>query len=265
MRDLKRLLLFAVFSAAASAQITVGQGSPNDTIRSAINRGYYRGNFARLVSLPPTTDVNALPGAAGAYVQEFADVTKVAGLKLALIAGPLVPVGADEFQDNFQLLHPMYTFYTSGAVGVANAGLPLGDTESYTVFAADGVSIGNKFQYQLFSRNWALFAWDTAPDSTSVSTQFVLKEPFYSKWKALGNFSTLGGMTTAETATTSTRGTTATVVKFENGYLFNMTNGPSAGRIVTVRSPVMAIYQDKGGPPSSSRRTPSRRRISASA
>ena len=248
MRDSKQfLLLVALFAAAASAQITVGQGSPNDVVRSAIQRGYFRGNFAQLVSSPPTTDVNPLPGASNAYVQEFADITKVAGLKLAIIAGPLVPVGDGEFQDNFQMLHPMYSFYTSAAIGAVNAGLPLGDTENISVIGADG-TLANKFQYQLFSRSWALFAWNTAPETASVGTQFILKDPFYSRWRLLGNFSSLGAMTAAEVSQTSARGTIAGVVKFQNGYLFNMTNGPSAGRVVAVRPPVITLYLENGGP-----------------
>ena len=73
------LLLIAILTSTVSAQITIGQGSPNDTIRSAMQRGFYRGIFPTLAALPPNTQVTALPGGAGAYVQEYPDITKISG------------------------------------------------------------------------------------------------------------------------------------------------------------------------------------------
>lgn len=243
-----RILLFIALTASTlAAQISIGQGSPNDTIRSAIQRGFYRGIFPQLAGLPPNGTVRALAGASGAYVQEFPDITKVSGLTLAIIATPGINVGG-EVLDNFQLLHPMYAFYTSSEVGAANAGLPLGDTESFNLLAADNFTSLNKYQYQLFSRNWALFVWNLAPENGNVGREFILKDPFYSRWKNLGNFAYLGPCTSSETALTSTRSTAATVVKFANGYLFNMTSGPSAGRVVVVGPSVYQLYFDNGGP-----------------
>jgi len=234
--------------ATAPAQITVGQGSPNETIRSAITRGYYRGNFPFITSLPPLSEVRGLTGASGVYVQEFPDVTKNSGPRFALIAGANVTVGG-EVQDCFQLLHPMYDFYTSGTVGVANAGLPLGDTEVYNVFDPLTPSTQiNKFQYQVFTRNWALFAWDAPPQTASVATNIVLKDPLYSRWRLLGGLGALGAAVNAEAALTSGRSTTADVQKFQFGYLFNMTSGPSASRIVVVKAPIMDLYELNGGP-----------------
>jgi uncharacterized protein with LGFP repeats len=227
----------------------VGSGSPNEAIRSAISRGYYRGNFAFITALPPLGDVRSLAGASGVYVQEFPDITKVSGPRFAILAGTQINVGDGELQDNFQMLHPMYEFYVSGTVGVANAGLPLGDTEQYNVFdPADNATVINKFQHQVFTRNYALFAWSSPPETSSVATNIVLKDPLYSRWRLLGALGTLGAAVNAEANQTSGRGTTAAVQKFQFGYLFNMTNGPSAGRIVAVRAPVMALYEANGGP-----------------
>ena len=248
---LRLLVLFALGSPALFTQtsntIGIGEGSPNDDTRLTFQRAFYRGIFSSLVSLPPTSEVKTF--GTGGYVQEFIDITKTSGTRYALVVTPAIALGGGDFGDNFQIHHPMYSYYISSGLGPNVVGFPLGDTERYDVVGSDGVTVINKFQFQLFQRSYGLFVYNSAPETTSVSTQFVIKEPYLSKWRSVGYFATLGGVTSAETAYTSTRGTgiAGTLQSFQTGYLFNMTAGPSSGRIVTVKEPINSLYRAQGG------------------
>ncbi|MBY0505141.1 MAG: hypothetical protein K2X03_14610 [Bryobacteraceae bacterium] len=244
---LRCFFLVSVLATLATAQSTIGigQGAPSDAIRQRFFTNYYRGRFPSLTSLPPLTSVSVFGGTG--YLQEFPDLTKNAGLRHAIIVGKTIVDPDGFFIDTYQVYSSMYAYYISGGLGFANLGFPISDTDIVEVRdSATGTTI-NTFQYQFFERNYALFVWSSTPDSTSTNTNFALREPFLTRWKALGQLSGLGGMTSVE-ATITRDIVTATQVNFQNGYLFNTTAGPSAGRIVAVREPINSVYRANGGP-----------------
>ena len=244
-----RFLLTCLFATITYAQTTsagfaIGQGAPTEAIRQRFVRNYYRGRFPAVTSLPALTDVNAFGGTG--YIQEFPDLTKNAGLRHALIVGNSLIDDEGFIIDTYQVFASMYAYYISGGLGFANLGFPVSDTDIVEVRDATGVTL-QTYQYQFFQKSYALFVWSGPPDITSTNTNFTLREPFFSRWKALGQIGGLGAATSVETAVTLA-GVTATRVNFERGYLFNTTVGPSAGRIVAVREPINSIYRAAGGP-----------------
>ena len=243
---LLRCLFLAAFAATADAQsnIAIGQGAPTDAIRQRFFTNYYRGRFPTLTSLPALTTVNTFGGTG--YIQEFPDLTKNAGIRHALIVGNALIDSEGFFIDTYQVLASTYAYYISGGLGFTNLGFPISDTDIVDVRDAAG-AIVLRYQYQFFQKSYVLFVWSGPPDSTSTNTNFALREPFLSRWRALGQLSGLGAVTSVETAVTKDT-VTATQQNFQNGYLFNTTAGPSAGRIVAVREPINRLYRDNGGP-----------------
>jgi uncharacterized protein (TIGR03437 family) len=237
--------LFATLAFAQStSNIAIGQGAPTDAIRQRFVANYYRGRFPTLTSLPPLTTVSSFGGSG--YIQEFPDITKNVGLEHALIVGTPILDGDGFLIDTYQVFAQMYAYYKSGALGFANLGFPVSDTDIVVVRDTTGVVV-QTYQYQYFQKSYVLFVWSAPPDITSTNTSFFLREPFYSKWKSLGQIGGLGAVTSAETSVTIDT-VTATRLDFEHGYMFNATAGPSAGRIVTVKEPINSVYRLNGGP-----------------
>src|SRR4051794_2815705 len=112
-----------LFVSAALAQTTstgdVGSGAPTDSLRRSFVAAWFRNLFYTQVSMPPLADVKKF-GSAG-LVQEFQDTNKTSGVKLALVA-PNSGIQAGDGSDVFQLLSPLYNYYSS--VGVNTAGNP---------------------------------------------------------------------------------------------------------------------------------------------
>jgi len=243
---LSRCLFLACVAASAYGQsiIAIGQGAPTDAIRQRFFTNYYRGRFPTLTSLPPLTTVSTFGGTG--FIQEFPDLTKNAGIRHALIVGNSLFDSEGFFVDTYQVLASTYAYYISGGLGFTNLGFPISDTDLVEVKDASGATVLT-YQYQLFQKGYALFVWSGPPDSTSTNTNFALKEPFLSRWRALGLLSGLGAATSVETAVTKDN-VTATQQSYQNGYLFNTTAGPSAGRIVAVKEPINKLYRDNGGP-----------------
>ncbi len=245
---LLRCLFVGVFATLAFAQsassIGIGQGAPTEAIRQRFVTNYYRGRFSSLTSLPALTSVSAFGGTG--YIQEFPDLTKNAGLRHALIVGNSILDSEGFFVDTYQVLASMYAYYISGGLGFTNLGFPVSDTDIVEVRDSVGTVVLN-YQYQYFQKSYVLFVWSGPPDSTSTNTNFPLREPFFSRWKALGQIGGLGAVTSVEASVT--RDTViATQLSFQSGYLFNSTTGPSAGRLVAVREPINKLYRDNGGP-----------------
>ncbi len=220
------LALVVCFSAVSYAD--VGTGAPSDGLTLRFINAFFRNGFNNLVSLPPINNVQRF-GSTG-LVQEFQDVNKTAGVKLALVRadanGPIL----ENKQDVVQVLAPMYSYYVQ--VGVGTAGYPVNDTISCPSFT------GNSCQYQYFSKQYVLFAYT----GTTINGQnFTIRQNFYTKWVALGDVGGLGRVTDTENAVT-VNAVTATVQLFANGSVYDITSGNLSGKTFAVLNAVDQLY-----------------------
>lgn len=241
MRNLPSLLLALSLSLLAAGQTTmpdVGSGAPTVAIQLAYQQAFYRNGFSNLVSLPPLGNVKAFGGTG--LVQEFADAAKSQTNKYALIK----PNAATPVTENggtvFQVYAGIYTYYTT--VGAATAGFPTGDTLSCPNLVS---APGNSCLYQFFDKPYALFVYKNALANGSVD--LAVRDPFYTKWQALGGIVAAGPATSPETAITSASGITATLQTFDQGAVFNITSGTLAGRLVGITPMAYAAYSAAGG------------------
>lgn len=233
----RRCLLIALFLLTSFGYAQdVGSGAPSGAISSAFLFAYYRNGFYTLVSLPPINNVTKL-GTNG-YVQEFYDSTKTTGVKYALILGNLTGSVAEGQNAVFQAFPAVYSYYTQ--VGVTAAGYPTTDTQPCPIFP------GNSCQFQLFDKNYALFAY-SAPVNGGTASNFYIRDPFYTLWQSFGGIYALGTPTTAETAFTSAAGNVATVQTYSIGMIANITSGSVSARTVGVKEPVWDVYVANGG------------------
>ena len=199
---------------------TVGSGSPNQLVQQSFIVAYNRGPFGNLVG-SPTKDVRAFgnPG----LIQEFP--AKTGSTTFALIKpDPTVPAGG---LDTLQVYGDMYAYYNS--IGVAVAGYPINDTG----FCAT-------CQYQLFTKNYALFVY---PGSLA---SFTVKDPFFSEWMNLGAMAKMGAATSAESAVTSLTGLQATQQLFASGTIFTYTVG-TAATTIGIAEPLNSVFSAAGG------------------
>ncbi len=210
--------------------IEVGTGSPTDGVRGEFQAAFGRGTFSQIATLPPSGAV-AKFGTTG-LSQVFNDASR-SGSKLALVKSNSAYTPENPSTGVFQVLTDIYAYYSS--VGVATAGYPTGDTQYCPNVACT---------FQLFDRNYALFAWTAGANDTLTVT---VRDPYYSRWQFFGGINGMGPGTTAETTTTSSFGSNATYQAFSNGILFNITSGALNGKLVSVRQPVYSLYQSKGG------------------
>ncbi len=230
----------------ASATITltvpldVGTGAPTPSLQNAFISAFFRNGFFNLVLLPPVGIVKRL-GTTG-YVQEFTDKNSSAKLALATVS-PTASQPTDGTSIVIvQLLGDIYTYYTS--VGAATAGLPLMDTQSCPAFDP-----ANSCQYDIFDKNYALFAYH-APLATG--TGFTIRLLFFTEWTKQGGISGLGRPVDVETAVTApvitgTTGTTATSQAYSNGGIYSITSGPNNGKVFSVLEPIYDLYVANGG------------------
>ncbi|MBI4876735.1 MAG: Ig-like domain-containing protein [Acidobacteria bacterium] len=236
---MKRTLLLSLLAALAPlcfAQVDVGSGAPNDTIRQGFVSAFNRGIFPSLVKLPPIADVRTY-GSAPGYIQEFNELNGTGKLALIRAHGNATPVSeGDPATDVFQVWAALYAYY--GSVGVATAGYPIRDTNFCPAVA------NNTCTYQHFDRNYALFVYGLA---TTLGTNFYTRDPYYSAWLTAGGVSGLGPATSNEQSVTSVAGTRATLQAFTQGAFYNMTSGTLTGRLLTVKAPIYALYLSSGG------------------
>ena len=231
------LLLAALATAQTTSTIDVGTGAPNSSITIAYQQAFYRNGFLNLVSLPPLGNVKAF-GTVG-LVQEFADAAKSQTNKYALVkANASIPI-TENGGTVFQVYGGLYTYYTT--VGVANVGFPVGDTLNCPNLAS---APGNSCIYQIFDKPYALFVYKNA---LANGVNFAVRDPFYTKWQALGGIAAAGPATSAEQAITAASGIVATLQTFDQGAIFNITSGTLAGRLVGVGPIVFAAYAAAGG------------------
>ncbi|MEO8130897.1 MAG: hypothetical protein ABI822_27615 [Bryobacteraceae bacterium] len=212
------LALFCLLAPAQTSTSDVGSGAPSDAIARSFVAAYFRSLFYTQLSLPPLSDVKKF-GTTG-LVQEFADAAKTTGVKFALIK-PNTATQASDGSDVFQLTGLIYSYYSS--VGVSTAGQPTTDTLNCPDASC---------QYQFYDKNYILFAYL----KSNVNGQtFTLRDPFYTKWIALGGIGSLGPPNNAELAVTSpVSGAAATVQTYKNGALYNITSGVLTGRFAAV-------------------------------
>ncbi len=220
------VVLGCVLAPAQTSTLDVGSGAPNDAVHYSFGAAYFRNRFYAQLSLPPLGEVKKF-GATG-LVQEFADAAKTTGVKFALIK-PNIAVQANDGSDVFQLTGIVYAYYSS--VGVTTAGQPTGDT----INCPDGPC-----QYQFYDKNYALFA-------SPGGQNFTIRDPFFTKWTALGGVPSFGSPISAEQSVTSpVSSATATVQTYSRGALYNITSGALNGRLIPVSEPVYDLYSANG-------------------
>lgn len=227
-----------LFSVACLGQTTpsVGSGAPTDAIRQRFYLAYLRNGFNLLVSLPPLGNVRQF--GSGGLIQEFQDAKKDA--RLALVKDlsytpPPAEVDAP-IVDVFQVLAEMYAYYSN--LNVNTVGYPRMDTSACPPLA------DNSCQYQIFSKNYALFVFKTALlEGSNVS----VRDPFFTKWSALGGISVLGPPARAEQNLTSVQGTTATAQLFMRGGIYNITSGAYKSKLLAVLEPIYSLYALQSG------------------
>ena len=216
------------------AQTTdVGSGNVSEAVRRDFLRAYFRNGFHLLTSLPPLGDVRR---ASTGYRQDFPDAAKTQNVTYALIRNSTTDTAGTELVENtFQVYPDILTYYAS--LSASDVGMPASDTIRCPALAS------NSCNYQLFDKNYALFVYAT--DSGLAGRTFSTKDPFYTRWRAVGN---LGPAASAETTVTSGTGSgiTATMQRYAFGVLFNVTSGANNGRLLLVSRPVYDLYVASG-------------------
>lgn len=238
LKDIMRLGLslsltgLVVLCSSAQAQPGIGTGSPNAIIQAAFANAWLRNGFSRLVGAPLGNVTNF--GSTG-LIQQFPSVTN-SNVTLALIKPDMSSTA-----NVFQVLAPMYAYY--GTVSVGTAGYPVGDTVNCPA-PLRSTSADNSCQWQLFTNNYALFAYTFSLQSGSQN--FATRDPFYTKWTTLGGMQGLGPATSAETQITSQYNSGATGQTFDQGAIYNITSGVLSGRLLAVAGPVYTLYASYG-------------------
>ena len=217
-----------------STTIDVGSGAPTAAIQQAFITAYYAG-FSSLVSLPPLGNVKRL--GTGGLVQEFSDLNKTAGVKLALVSNAIA-VPASGIFNVFQVWADIYSYY--GTVGAATAGYPTMSTAQCPMFDP-----ANSCTYQFFDKGYALFSYLNAIQG---GQDFTIRLSFYTKWAAAGGLSGYGRPEEAEATITASTATTATVQAFSNGAIYTVTSGTNKNLLFGVMQPIYGLYLTNGGP-----------------
>jgi uncharacterized protein (TIGR03437 family) len=228
----RRLFISVTLTALAVSfafAATIGSGSPSAAIQQSFLNAYNRGQFPLLVNPVPPADVRAL-GTPG-LVQEFSSRTGGTA-KFALVKpDPNAPVAQ---LDTLQVLSDLYAYYTT--LGVTAAGYPVNDTQTCPTN-----SVGN-CNYQIFSKNYALFVFSTP------SVNLAVRDPFYTAWNNNGGIGGVPGVViSAEGPVTSVSKILATQQLFDGATIFSY---PVSSATPMVRSVVGAFntaYLNAGG------------------
>ena len=218
----------------------VGSGAPNEIIRQQFYAAYLRNAFNLLVALPPVGNVRTY-GSTG-LIQEFQDAAKTSNTRLALLKpnrSTALPPSDDPSTpgyDVFQVYAAMYAYYQT--IGVSTAGYPTMDTATCPALTA------NTCRYQFFDRSYVLF---TYTEATIDGQNFYVRDPFFTKWNALGGIADLGGAVTPEQTVTSKPGASARMQTYQRGVIFSITSGTLNGRVLGVKQPVYDLWVQYGG------------------
>ncbi|HYZ86934.1 MAG TPA: hypothetical protein VE621_21130 [Bryobacteraceae bacterium] len=216
----------------AQRGIDVGTGSPDEGVRGSFVNAFFRKLFYTLVSMPPIGEVRRL-GATG-YVQEFNDAARTPGVRLALIK-PNGSIITPEGTDVFQMLAPMYNYYSS--VGVNTAGYPTQDTQVCPP------TTDAPCQYQIFDKSHVLFAY---LQPIANGQNFAVKDAFYTRWRDLGGINGLGAVNSGESTVSSTFGSQGTAQTFSQGAIVNITAGVLTGRLVSIQPTIYKVFVESG-------------------
>jgi len=225
-----------------SAFIDVGTGAPTPLMQSEFQAAFNRNGFNALVSLPPQAQVVKL-GTTG-YIQRFNDSNKNPGVTLALATSSAtvttLPDGSTPLPV-VQLWSPLYAYYNT--VGAITAGYPIMDTQNCPA----PLPSGNTCTYDIFDKNYALFAFAAA---MATGQNFSVSAGFYTEWTNLGGIDGPGPPIDVTTAITASTGTTATQLLFASGALYNITgtNSPNRTRFFGVIEPFYDLYFSDRGP-----------------
>ena len=213
----------------------VGSGPYGPAIQQDFQRAFFRNNFNTLVSLPPLGDVRRY-GSTG-LIQEFSDAKQTSGVRLALVRSSNADILPPGVPGTKQVLAPMFAYYSG--LGPTAAGYPNGDTGN--CFGPQGAPC----QYQVFSRNYLLFAY---LQPIPAGQNFQVQDPFFTRLMTMGGVMALGAATSDVGTVTSAvgAGVSADAQAFVNGVLYEITSGANANRSYAVRQPVYGLYQSHG-------------------
>lgn len=231
------LCSLAVVLGGAAQTIDVGTGAPNEAIRQRFIQAFFRNNFYTLVAMPPETPVRSFGGTG--LIQIFRSATQ-ASERLAIVkpnTSAAAPPPSEDGQvpvDTFQVLAPMYAYYTSEQLGPQTVGFPTMDTRT-CLAAALGAC-----QYQIFDKNYALFVYPAS--GSAAQPNFILRDPFFTRWKDLGAIIGLGPATSNEANVTSSGGTTGYFQSFAGGALVRISSGLYSGQTFSVQGAVWDLY-----------------------
>ena len=230
---MRLLILAALFGGCSLAQtvIDVGSGSPDSAVMLAFIAAWNRNGFSALVG-DPLGKVSKY-GSTG-LAQLFPSVSNSANT-LALIKPDTTDTSNVQ-----QVLASMYAYYST--VGVSTAGYPTGDTLKCPALHAST----NSCQWQTFSTDYALFVY-ASPLPSNGPQNVATRDPYYTRWTALGGISVLGPPNSAETTLTSSLGSQATFQTFDQGAIYSLTSGLYSGRVLSVKEPVYDLYVANGG------------------
>ena len=221
-------------AAALCLAVDVGSGAPSEGLTQKFVNAFFRNGFAYLVTLPPVNNVQRF-GSTG-LIQEFREAGGGNG-RLALVkANQTLALPTDGSVDVPQVLANMYGYYST--VGVNTAGYPTVDT-----LTCPSAPPAIACQYQFFSKNYVLFAYDSP---TFNGQNFALRDPFYTKWVAVGGIGGPGPATDIERNVTVSA-TNATVQTYANAAIYSITSGTLSGRVLAVAPPVYAAYLRASG------------------
>ncbi|MBS1858168.1 MAG: hypothetical protein JST11_22545 [Acidobacteria bacterium] len=214
--------------------VDVGSGAPSNLVL-AFQSAYFRNGFNLLTSLPPVANVKRL-GTTG-YVQEFNDAAKSGAILALATLSASAPQSPDTTNLIAQLYADLYAYYKS--VSAAAAGLPLYDTQNCPVFD------GNSCTYDIFDKNYALFAYHTA---LATGQNFTIRNQFFTEWTARTGITGPGRPVDVETAVTAPSKVTATFQTYINGAIYVISSGVNNGKTFSVLEPIYNLYIASGGP-----------------
>jgi uncharacterized protein (TIGR03437 family) len=222
------LASLAVLPLVSAATPTVGSGAPTTEITFLFQSAFYRNGFNNLAILPPLGNVTRL-GTAG-LLQEFETTARDINIKMALVM-PNQNAPASN-TSVLQILPDVYGYYNT--LGPNTVGMPTTDT---LTCPGGGPA---PCTYQIFSSNYALFAYATP----LVNGQFFsLKDPEFTKWQSLGGLTgPVGFPIDVSKSITASTGTTANQQLFSGGAFFGITSGTNNGAYHAVSGPIYTTY-----------------------
>ncbi|MCC6391596.1 MAG: hypothetical protein IT167_13425, partial [Bryobacterales bacterium] len=233
MRSFRFLPLAALACVPIHAQ-DVGQGASPGIAQKFVN-AFYRNSFNILVNLPAAGNVKPFGGAG--YVQEF-NGAKSASTVFALIKANSSLALVD---DVYQMYPAMYSYFTS--VGVNTTGFPTMDPGTCAVSANPP---GPVCTFQVFARNYALFTYPATLTGASATANFTVRDPFYTRWTALGGVLGPGPAVSAEANVTGKTGVTAVSQQYLAAALYNVTSGAATGKVFAVAGKIYTLYAANG-------------------